>query len=423
MNSCDVHHRDTCRLCDSKRLQRVLSLKKTAPADKYVTKDCVGLPEKTFPLDLHLCLDCGHVQLLDILDAVFLFNDDYMYVSSGTKSLIEHFDQVAHIAVDEYGVRSGDLVIDVGSNDGSLLRCFQKLGCKVLGIDPVQHIAERAIASGIPTLPEFLTSAVAQKIKQEHGGAAAVCAFNVYAHTDDLAGMTGSIRDMLASNGIFIFEVSYLLDVVERMLLGTIFHEHMSYHSVKPLLQFLDRHGFELIDVRRNSIQGGSVVGIARLTRGPHGRSPSVSELVKLEDSHQLDHPQTFENFCARLADLKQQISRMMVEIQREGKTVWGYGAARSGTTLISEMDLGNVIKYIVDDSPEKQKKYSPISHIEIRHSTSLLEEQPDYVIILAWIHADRIIQKNQEYLKQGGKFIVCVPDIRVVGAEAASKS
>lgn len=423
MNACNMFHRDTCRLCDSKRLQRVVSLEKTAPADKYVMEDCLGIADEVYPLDLHLCLDCGHVQLIDVLDVAFLFNDDYKYISGGTKALVEHFEQVARIAVGEYAVRSGDLVIDIGSNDGSLLRCFQKLGCKVLGIDPVRHIAEGANASGIRTIPEFLTSALAQKIKQEHGGSAAVCAFNVYAHTDDLTGMTRSIRHMLAPDGIFIFEISYLVDVVERMLLGTIFHEHMSYHSVKPLIQFLNRHGFELIDVRRNSIQGGSVVGIAQLTRGPHGKSRSVSELVKLEDSLQMDRPETFENFCARLGDLKQQVNLILTEIQRDGKSVWGFGASRSGTTLISEMKLKNFIKYIVDDSPEKQNKYSLVSRIPIRPSSSLLEEQPDYVIILALIHADRIIQNNQEYLNRGGKFIVCVPRIRMVSSEAASKS
>lgn len=415
MTPIHVTRRTRCRLCDSPRLECVVPLAPTPVAEKYVTQDHLGEPTPAYPLDLHLCLDCGHVQLLDVVDPVYLF-DHYTYMSGNTKPLVQHFDDVAAATCERYGVRQGDLVIDVGSNDGSLLRCFQKRGARVLGIDPARDIARRATEGGIPTLPEFLTPALARRIRAEHGPARVVTAFNVFAHADDLAGMTDSIRDLLAPEGVFVCEFSYLLDILDRMLLGTIFHEHLSHHSVKPLDSFLRRHGLELIDVQRNGIQGGSIVGTAQRLGGPHAVSSTVTDILALERQRGLDQPGSLRQFADRLQGLKQQVASLVQDLQRNGKSLWGYGAARSGTTLIAQMDLGKAIRFIVDDGADKQNKFSPGDHIPIRPSSALLAERPDYVIILAWIHAERIIQNNQAYLAQGGRFIVCFPELRIIG-------
>ena len=414
MSSIQVTRRTRCRLCDSPRLERVVPLAPTPVAEKYVTREQLDDPTPAYPLDLHLCLDCGHVQLLDVVDPVYLF-DHYTYMSGNTKPLVQHFDEVAATTCQRYGVQPGDLVIDIGSNDGSLLRCFQNRGAKVLGIDPARDIARRATESGIPTLPEFLTPALAKQVRQEHGPAKVVCAFNVFAHADDLAGMTDSIRDLLAPDGVFVCEFSYLLDILDRMLLGTIFHEHLSHHSVRPLATFLESHGLQFIDIQRNGIQGGSIVGTAQRLGGPHTIAATVPEILALEKSRGLDRPETLQAFASRLQSLKSQVTDLVAQIQSEGKTLWGYGAARSGTTLIAQMNLGKAIRCIVDDGADKQNKFSPGDHIPIRPSADLLREQPDYVIILAWIHAERIIQNNQAYLDRGGRFIVCFPEMRIV--------
>jgi hypothetical protein len=250
-----------------------------------------------------------------------------------------------------------------------------------------------------------------------------ICAFNVFAHADDLAGMADCIREMLAPNGLFLFEASYLLDILDRMLLGTIFHEHLSHHSLKPLDIFLRRHGLELIGVQRNTIQGGSIIGTVQHQGGPYQAFPAVKELLELERSRRLDQPETLKDFASKLQQLKQQLGGMISGFKQEGKKIWGYGAARSGTTLIAQMGLGKVISHIVDDSPDKQNKYSPGDHIPILPSRELAIQKPDYVFILAWIHAARIIDNNQAYLQQGGHFIVCFPDVKVVGAEHLARS
>jgi SAM-dependent methyltransferase len=400
-------------------LELVVPLAPTPVAEKYVTADELDQRQPVYPLDLYLCLDCGHVQLLDVVDPEFLF-DNYTYESGNTKPLVQHFDEVAGSLCARYRLAPKSLVVDVGSNDGSLLRPFQKRGLRVLGVDPAREIAQKATQSGIPTLPHFLTLDLARQIRSQHGPASVVCAFNVFAHADNLGSMAEAIKEMLAPDGVFVFEVSYLLDVLDRMLLGTIFHEHLSYHSIKPMAAFLRRHGMDLIDVQRVMIQGGSIVATAQLAGGPHAASTVVAELLELERERGLDRPQTLKDFAAQLRKLREQLGGMMAEFKQRGKTVWGYGAARSGTTLIAQMNLGKVISFIVDDSPDKQNKFSPGDHIPILPSKALYERKPDYAFILAWIHAQRIIENNQPYLAQGGHFIVCFPQIQVIGAEPA---
>ena len=402
-----ISKRKTCRLCDSLDLELVVPLAPTPVAEKYVTEQELSQPTPIYPLDLYMCKSCGHVQLLDVVDPQFLF-DNYTYMSGNTKPLVQHFDEVADSTCSRYDVQPGSLVVDIGSNDGSLLRAFQKRGMTVLGVDPAKEIAKKATDSGIPTIPDFMTPALARKIIHEKGPAHVVCAFNVFAHADNLAGMADSIRELLAPNGVFVFEASYLLDILDRMLLGTI----------RPMDLFLGRHGMELIDVQRNMIQGGSIVGIVQLKGGSKPVSPSVGELLALEKVAGLDRPETLKKFGPKLQSLRDQLSGMMADLKTQGKKIWGYGAARSGTTLISQMNLGKVISYIVDDSPDKQNKFSPGDHIPILPSKALYEQKPDYVFILAWIHAQRIVENNKTYLESGGHFITCFPEIRIIGIE-----
>jgi SAM-dependent methyltransferase len=417
-----VSRRKTCRLCDGTKLELVVPLLPTPVAEKYVTRENLHEQQESYPLDLYMCLECGHVQLLDVVDPRFLFND-FTYTSGNTKALVRNFEETAERTCSRYRVAPQSLVVDIGSNDGSLLRCFQGRGMRVLGVDPATEIAQRATDSGIPTIVDFLTPELARTLRKEHGPAAVVCAFNVFAHADDLAGMTDSIRELMGSDGVFVFEISYLLDILDRMLLGTIFHEHLSYHSIKPMVAFLRRHGMELVDVQRVMIQGGSVIGTAQLIGGPHVATPSVKELLEIEEARGLDHPATLKKFAAQLQNVKRRLGDMITDLQRQGKTIWGYGAARSGTTLISQMNLGKVIRFIVDDSPDKQGKFSPGDHIPILPPQALYERKPDYAFILAWIHAPEIVENNQAFLKQGGKFILCLPEIQVISADQGLKT
>jgi hypothetical protein len=412
-----VFHRDNCRLCHSRNVKQVVKLAPIPLAEKYTTTaDAQGAD--SFPIDLYMCLDCSHVQVLDVIDSDTLW-DDYTYHSGQTKGIIEHFEHVAEKVVSRYRPAAGSLVIDVGSNDGSLLRQFKERGHRVLGIDPAKAIAREATASGIETIPELLSVELARRIRDKHGPASVITAFNVFAHADDMGGMADSIRLMLTADGIFLFEVQYLMDIIDHMLLGTIFHEHMSHHSLKPMIQFLGRHEVQLIDVERVTIQKGSLIGTAQPKDGPRKASPAVGELLALEAARQLDRPETVMEFGQKLEKLKSQTAQLVTEWKRRGATVAGYGAARSGPTLIAQLDLGNVISCIFDDHPQKVGKFSPGDHIAVLPTSELYERKPDYVIILAWIHAKKIIAGNRRYLEDGGHFVVCCPEVQVIGADS----
>jgi SAM-dependent methyltransferase len=406
--------RDKCRLCDSSSLEIVVPLLPTPVAEKYSSHPDSCKTEAVIPLDLYMCQDCGHVQLLHVVDPVFLY-EDFSYESSGTKSLVEHFELCAEKIIFEFAISKNALVIDIGSNDGSLLRAFQKRGMRVLGIDPAKDIAARATAAGIPTLPEFLTIQISQLIRRQYGMADIVCAFNVFAHADDLRGMTECIRELLAPTGIFVFECSYLLDILDNMLIGTIFHEHLSHHSLQPLVVFFDRLGLELIDVQRNNVQGGSIVGFVQHKGGPHKVRPSVEQLLNLEKSRGLNKPSALIEFSHKIISLAERIKRFLSAEQKTGKRFWGFGAARSGATLIAQFQLGEYIQAIVDDNPKKQGLFTAVDGIPIVPTSFLLSERPEYAIVLAWIHTEYIVSTHSEFLDAGGAFIVFFPEFKVI--------
>ena len=307
------------------------------------------------------------------------------------------------------------LVVDIGSNDGTLLSFFKKHGLNVLGVDPAKEIAKKASSNGIKTLPKFMNLTLSKDIRKKFGLADIVTANNAFAHGDDLIGLLKSIKNIMKPNGIFVFEVSYLLDVIEKILLGTIFHEHHSYHSLKPLIKFMSSNNMEIIDVERVSIQGGSLIGTAQIIGGPHKISPSVKKLISLENKKKIDKLKTLKKFSKKLYSLKVKIKKKFINLKKDGKTIAGYGAARSGTTLITQMGLGKLIDFIVDDSTQKQGRYTPGDHIIVKPTNAIYKKKPDYVLILAWIHAKNIIKNNQEYLSKGGQFITCFPEIKYV--------
>lgn len=413
-----VHRRQTCRLCDSPNTEMVVELEPIPLAEKYVTEEQVGQPTDLYPIDLYQCLDCGHVQLLDVIEPEILWKD-YTYHSGQTQGIVNHFQAVATEIMQEHKPVEGGLVVDIGSNDGTLLRPFQEMGMKVLGVDPAEAIAAKATASGIETIPALFSPELAQEIVEKHGKASVVTAFNVFAHTDDMGAMAGGIRTLLAPDGIFVFEAQYLLDIIDRTLLGTIFHEHMCHHSVKPMQSFLARHGMELIHVVRNNIQNGSILGTAQLKGGPLQPRSSVGELLALEEERKLDRPEAVKALARKLEAMRNESARLMAEWEQKGCTVAGYGAARSGPTLINQLGLGQMIEVVFDDHPQKVDRYTPGHHIKVLPTSELCRRMPDYTVILAWIHAKKIIANSRDYLEKGGRFVVCCPEVRVVDRTA----
>lgn len=406
--------RDHCQLCGSKALTLILSLAPTPPANAFVPESALGEEQECFPLDVFHCEDCHHTQLTDVVDPAVLF-ENYVYVSGTSPAFVRHFEDYAHTVMDRFAPPGDGLVVDIGSNDGTLLRFFQDAGMTVLGVDPAKDIAANATAAGIETLPRFFTPALAREIVDARGKAAVVTANNVFAHADDLKSIAEGIAAMLAPGGVFVFEVSYLVDVFEDVLFDTIYHEHMAYHAVGPLQQFFKGIGLELFAAERIPSHGGSLRGYVQLAEGWHERDGSVENLLAVERDLRLDSSATLKEFGARIDKLGQTFTGVIKELQAEGKTIAAYGAPAKATTLLYHFGIApGTLEFIVDDSPLKQGLYSPGLHIPVVPAEILHEKQPDILVILAWNFADVIMEKNAAFAQKGGRFLVPVPEVRL---------
>jgi len=409
-----VAHRASCRLCDSRSVELVVPYKPSPIADAYVPAERTSQTQASYPLDLYLCGSCGHVQLLDVVDPEALFGE-YIYSTSVSLGLVEHFRQYVDDLLDRFPAPSPPLAVDIGSNDGTLLRILRDRGLRVLGIDPASVIAEQATRAGLETLPAFFTSSLARRIKAERGAAAFVTANNVFAHSDNLPDMADGVAELLSPEGVFVFEVSYLVDIVEKLLFDTIYHEHLCYHSIKPLVAFFSRHGLELFDVMRLPTKGGSIRGFVQRLGARRRPAPIIDELLALETRMGLDRPDVFRELTAKLLAIKTDLHRLLRPLRSANKAIAGYGASATVTTLIHNFELGPFLDYLVDDNPARHALFSPGLHLPVLSPAVLYERRPEFVIVLVWQYADPILTKNQRYLEQGGHFILPLPRARIV--------
>lgn len=409
-----AYRRKDCRLCHSVDLDVVLKLSPTPLADAYVPATHLSEPQPSFPLDLYLCRKCGFAQLLDVVQpkAIYL---DYLYETVSSLGLVEHFHAYAEDVLSRIRPPQGSLVIDVGSNDGTLLKSFQKRGMKVLGIDPAGEIARRATKAGVETVAEFLTVPLAHKLRQERGPAAIVTANNVIANIDDLDEVAAAIRELLAPDGVFVFESYYLGDLVRNTVFDFLYHEHISSFAVKPLERFLGRHDMELVDVLRVPTKGGSLRYTIQRAGGPRKASLTVAELKALESEQGLDRPEIFRELNARIESAKHATLQLLRPLKSEGNRIVGYGASATSTTLIYHFELGELLDYLVDDNPAKHGLFSPGRHIPVLPSEVIYERRPDYAVVLAWRYYEPILRRHSKFVGNGGRFIVPMPELRVI--------
>ncbi len=411
-----IRSREDCRVCGSRRIRQVLSLGKTPLANEFVRREEVGKPQDRFPLDVNQCEACGHVQLADVVDPERLFRN-YVYVSSTASSFVEHFRRYAEEVIQRAQLQPGSKVLEIGSNDGTFLRWFREAGMTVLGVDPAEAIAAEASRQGIRMVPEFFDLALARRLREQGWEVSVVAANNVFAHVDDLHDLLEGVACLLRPDGLFVFEASYLLDVVGKGLFDTVYHEHLSYHSVKPLVGLFERHGMELIDVVRVETHGGSIRGLAKKRGAAWRRQSRVEELIALEQACELYDVATYTRFAERNQGLKEKLAGLLFELKANGKQVAGYGAPAKATTLMFHFGIGSeALDYIVDDSPWKQGLYTPGHHIPIVDSSYLYDEgkRPDYLLILAWNFAGGIIERHRAFRESGGRFIVPLPEVEI---------
>ena len=409
-----VSRRTTCRLCDGEDPVLVMPIGPSPIGDAYVGIDQKDDEQPLFPLDLYQCQICGHVQNLDIVNPDLMFRD-YIYNTSGSASLVQHFQKYADDVMESFRPAPDSLVMELGSNDGTLLRFFKDKGMRVQGVDPALNIAQQASKSGIPTIPAFFTSELAAKIRQDHGPAKLVVANNVFAHADQLADITKGIEAILDHDGVFIFEVSYLLDIIDNFVFDTVYHEHLSYHSIDPFKRFFSKHGLHLFDIQRNLSKGGSFRGFVQKADGAKHEKQIVQEMIEEETRRGLHGPKIFHEFEKRVLVRKDAVLEFVDKVRKQGKSVVGYGASTTVTTLMYHFELFDKIDYLIDDNAIKQGLYSPGCHLEVKPSSVLYEEKPDVVLVLAWQYANPIISKHERYIENGGKFIVPLPQLKAI--------
>jgi SAM-dependent methyltransferase len=403
-----------CRLCDSPDLRQFLDLGDQPPANAFVSRSEIEKEER-FPLRVAICANCGFVQLTHVVDPDILFRD-YVYVSSTSPLFVKHFEEYAQDVSETVGGMNGKLAVDIGSNDGILLRPFRDLGASVLGIDPATNIAKKATEDGVETWPEYFGEEMGTEIRNKKGAATSITANNVFAHIHDLNNILRGVRALLADDGVFVIETPDLIVLLRDRLFDTVYHEHLSYISIRPLIPFFKRHGLRIFDVKDVSSHGGSLRIFVCLDGGPYPETQRLKERVKKEQDLHIQDPATFTEFAKEVDGIKVELNNLLSDLMKEGKRIAGYGAPAKGNTLLNYFSIGpDTLEYIVDDNPLKQGTLTPGMHIPVVSSDELRERAPDYLLILAWNYAEAIMKKNEPFVVGGGKFIVPLPKPRVV--------
>jgi SAM-dependent methyltransferase len=403
-----------CRSCGEGGLRVFLELGSMPLPDALLRPDQLKGPEPRYPLDVAFCPSCSLVQILEEVDPDELFVDNYLYFSSFSEGLLRHSREHAFRLIDERRLGSDSLVVELASNDGYLLRNFVERGIPVLGIDPAPEQAEAAQAAGVATLQEFFGADVARQLVAEGKRADVIVANNVLAHTPALNSFVEGIAILLADDGVATIENTYVKDLIDHTEFDTIYHEHFCYFSCTAVAALMRRHGLVLNRVEHfPDLQGGTL-------RWWVSRSGVVEESARsylaAERAEGLTDFSYYESFGSRVEGIRTGLLALLHRLKGEGNRIAAYGAAAKGSTLVNYAGIGpDLVDFVVDRNVHKQGLHMPGTHLPIRDPAALLEEQPDYVLLLAWNYRDEVIRQQAEYVARGGRFVVPVPTPEVV--------
>jgi len=406
---------ERCRICKNKKLEKILDLGEMPLANAFLDKNQLSQKEISYPLRVVWCKSCGLLQIDEIVPPEVLFKD-YIYVSGTSEALRKHFEGLATEVVNNFKLNSESLVIDIGSNDGTLLKEFKKIGVKVIGVEPAVNISKIAQEKGITTVNDFFSENIARKIIKDNGKADAITATNVVAHTDDLDGLLKGVAYLLKDDGVFVIEAPYLVDLLEKVEFDTIYHEHLSYFAVCPLKRLFEEYDFKIVNIERVKIHGGTIRIFITKKKSRYNINKNVNQLVSLEIKKGLNEVTAYRKFAERVEKLKEDLVNLIQKLKSENKKVIGYGAAAKGNTLLNYYHIGpELIEFIADLSPMKQNKFTPGTHIPVYSPERIYEIKPDYMLILAWNFADEIMKQQSRFKQMGGKFIIPVPEVRII--------
>lgn len=402
-------------MCRSENMYKFLDLGFMPPADEFLRKEQLLYPRAYYPLDVMMCRACGLGQLGHIVSPEILYRHDYPYEASTTRTGREHFARFAAETVSRFGLGSRDLVIDVGSNVGVLLGDFKANGTRILGIDPAANIVRIAEKNGIPTLNELFSADLAAKICGEYGKPSIVTASNCFAHINDLADFVRGLDVLLTPEGVFIMEAPHFQTLIENLEYDTIYHEHLSYLSLKPIIPFFKNHGLEVFDVEKQNIHGGSFrVFVGR--PGKHKIEARVALAVKSEGKSGMHSEKMLKKFAADVDTNRAELLWLLRDLKHKGKSIVGVSAPAKGMTLLNYCKIGSeTLDFVTEKSALKIGRFTPGSHIPVLPDSELLKRKPAYALLLAWNFAPEIMANLNEYVKRGGRFIIPIPHPRIV--------
>lgn len=403
-----MHTRSSCRLCGGFALTKVLKYIWSVPVDNYRPRMHKSISEQAYPMDLYMCKTCGHAQLADVVDPNVLYGD-YIYKSSSSPDLKKHFISLYEYIESSIKLNKDDLIIDVGCNDGLLLEIFNKNGYKTLGIDPSHAALSEAKKRGIKTIESFLTEDLANNVRQEFGSAKLVTATNVFSHADDMREFTRGVHGLLSEEGYFIFEVSYLRNLLFSGVWDYVYHEHLAHHSIKPLKTFLKSNGFHLLAAESIPVKGGSIRCIAKKTTTNTVDSAQIAKLLMEEELLGMHEVSTFERIASSRQKLKSLTAKVISSLPNNS-LICSYGASATTTVLSQELDYAGKINFIVDDNSDRQNTLSPGFLVPVVSSTKMNTLNPDLIILSAWRFKESILPKCADIIRGGGKVYIPLP-------------
>ncbi len=401
-----------CRLCLNKEIKIAFKLSKIPLGEKYFLNKNKALKQKKFPQTIGWCPKCNNVQVMEVINNKLLWQN-YTYLSGQTEAIVKHFEKFTKKTLKRFNLNKNDLIIDIGSNDGSLLKAFKKSKKKirVLGVEPAKNVAQLAEKKNINTLNKFFDFNLSKLINKKFKKAKIITCFNTFAHSENLRSIVKGIKNILDKDGVFIFECQYLMDIYKNKILGTFFHEHLYHHSVSSLKYFFNLYGMELFDVEKANIQKGSIIGYVGFKKRFEIKK-NVKNSIKKENfrgNRNLKYLKKFEKFVrVKKEECKKILSNKKLNVT-------GFGSARSGPTLAFNYGINDKIKAIFDDHPLKRNKFTGLNGLPVYPTKMINSFNNNVSVILAYLHSKKIIRKNLKYLKGGGKFLIIYPNPKLI--------
>ena len=405
-----------CRLCKSKNLKMFLDLGHHPPSDQFIKENRINKKIEYYPLKVNNCMNCGFKQLNYVVDPKILYQEDYPYESSLTKDGNNHFKEFANSCKKKFSLNKIDIVVDVGSNVGNLLSHFKNIGIKTLGVDPAKNICQIANKRGIKTINSFFNQKICHKIKRKYGRSKIITGSNVFAHIDDLDEFFKSVKILLKTDGVLIVEVPYFLNLIKNLEYDTIYHEHLSYITLLPLIKYLNKKNLEIFDVEEKDIHGGSIrifIGIKKKFQ----KSKKLKKILIKEKQSKLNDMNNLLHFSEKVKKNRMQLVNLLIKLKSKNKKIIVLSAPAKGMTLLNYCKIDkDLIDFATEKSKLKINSFTPGVNIKVFSDREIYKKKPDYALILAWNFYKEIIRNNKKFFKLGGKFIVPVPKPRIIG-------